>query len=68
MFTTNNILEISKITQKKFKQNIKEIAIYSTLNELMDSFKDDMKIKENEKEICIQDSLKETSIKVDERF
>ena len=57
VFTTHNILEMSKIRQGKFKPNYKEINISEKLDNIYDFFKDDMRFKEIDYDVKIQEQL-----------
>jgi signal transduction histidine kinase len=46
VFTTHNILEMSKIKQGKFKPNIKSINLKERINNIINFFKDDMVYRE----------------------
>ena len=66
MFTTHNILEMSRIRQGKFKTNLKEIKISEKLETISKYFKDDFDFREIDFELKIEDRLKNMNIIIDE--
>ena len=66
VFTTHNILEMSKIRQGKFKQNFKEIVVSEKLDIIFDFFKDDMRFRDIEYEVKIMDKLRTHAIVIDD--
>lgn len=46
VFTTHNILEMSKIKIGKFKSTIQEISLMDMIENIIDIFRDDMKFRE----------------------
>ena len=66
MFTTHNILELSRIRQGKFKANHKEIKIGSRVNDIFKSFVDDITFREIDYEIKIQQNLVNQNIIIDD--
>jgi K+-sensing histidine kinase KdpD len=53
VFTTHNILEMSKIKQNKFKPNYKNVKVAEKLDYIFDFFKDDIRFREIEYEVKI---------------
>ena len=66
VFTTHNILEMSKIRQGRFKQNTKPVNISEKLDCIFDFFKDDMKFREIDHEIKCEDQVKNFMIILDD--
>ncbi len=66
VFTTHNILEMSKIRQGRFKANTKPTDIHEKLDCIFDFFKDDMKFREIDNEIKCEDQVKNFMIVLDD--
>jgi len=66
VFTTHNILEMSKIRQGRFKQNTKPVNISEKLDCIFDFFKDDMKFREIDHEVKCEDQVKNFMIILDD--
>lgn len=66
VFTSHNILEMSKIRQGKFVQNEVEVNIHEKLEQLFSFFKDDMSYREIEYEIQIVEKLQKYYVMVDD--
>ena len=66
VFTTHNILEMSKIRQGRFKANTKQTDISEKLECIFDFFKDDMKFREIDHEIKCEDQVKNFMIILDD--
>ena len=57
VFTTHNILEMSKIRQNKFKPNYKTMNLIERLNTIQNFFRDDMAYRQIQYETEIQEEL-----------
>jgi hypothetical protein len=66
VFTTHNILEMSKIRQGRFKQNTKPVNISEKLDCIFDFFKDDMKFREIDHEVKCEEQVKNFMIILDD--
>lgn len=66
VFTTRNILEMSKIRENKFKPNNKQINIAEKLDNIFDFFKDDICVREIDYEVKIQEKINDYLIFIDD--
>ena len=66
VFTTHNILEMSKIRQGKFKSTIKEINLKERLQNIYEFFRDDMLYRDIKFKVEMQSKLKKNTISLDE--
>jgi signal transduction histidine kinase len=66
VFTTHNILEMSKIKIGKFKSTIQEISLMDMIENIIDIFRDDMKFREIQYKVVFEDALKDHHLKVDD--
>ena len=66
VFTTHNILEMSKIRQKRFKPTTKEINVAEKLENIFDFFKEDMRKREIDCNVKIEDQLSKYMLFIDE--
>ena len=66
VFTTHNILEMSKIKQGRFMANNKPINVTEKTLNIFEFFKDDMKFRETEYELKIQEKIKTFQVNIDD--
>ena len=66
VFTTHNILEMSKIRQGRFSANNKPTNIVEKLICILEFFKDDMKFRETEYELKIKERVKDFKVILDD--
>lgn len=66
VFTTHNILEMSKIRQNKFKPNYKAMNLIERLNTIQNFFKDDMVYRQISYESDVQPLLEKIYLIGDE--
>jgi len=66
VFTTHNILEMSKIKQGKFKPNVKEVKLGERLDNIYEFFRDDMRYREIQFKVRISKELRRHFIFIDE--
>lgn len=60
------MIEMSKIRQKTFKVNYKQIDIKKKVESIVASFKHDLRVRELDSEVKISDKLKRNMILIDE--
>lgn len=66
VFTSHNILEMSKIRQGKFTSNDKEIKVLDKLDQIFDFFKEDMKFRQIDYDVKIDPILEKKHIRIDD--
>ena len=66
VFTTHNILEMSKIKISKFKSTVQQISLTDIIENIFDIFRDDMKFREIKYNLDFEDELRNFQIKVDD--
>jgi signal transduction histidine kinase len=67
VMTTNNILEMSKIRQGKFKANNKETNIIKKIASIQELFQDDFRMRQIEYEPKIHVALSQQTIMLDDQ-
>jgi signal transduction histidine kinase len=66
VFTTNNIIEMSKIRQNRFKSNIKSVDVMEKIESIFDFFRSDMNFRELQYEVKIKDPVDSRTVLIDE--
>ena len=57
VFTTHNILEMSKIRERQFKENKNEVKVSEQLDQIFDFFREDIRFRETELDVKMQPIL-----------
>lgn len=67
VFTTHNLIEMSKIKIGKFKSNVQKIVLLDMVENIIDIFRDDMKYRQVDYDIEFDENLQTCHLKVDDQ-